>query len=94
MSKLKFNKGEFVAVIIITILLGMVFLMAWIDLADNNMNADIGLSQEAGDLICQKLTNNSEAYAVDWKRSDGEPVDSLICKTIESEKGLIRIDDE
>jgi len=45
-----------------------------------NVNSDIGLSQEAGDLICQKITNNTNAYAVDWTNKQNEPEDSLICE--------------
>jgi hypothetical protein len=62
--------------------------------ANPNFESDIGLSQEAGDLICQKITNNTNAYAIDWTYKQDEPKDSLICE-IKNQmgNGLIQIKD-
>lgn len=79
-----FVLGFFFGVLIFA-LVGAIFMQ--------NAEADIGLSQEAGDLICQKLTNNTNAYAVDWNYKQNEPRDALICEITHEmiDGGLIQI---
>lgn len=51
---------------------------------------DIGLSQESADLVCQKITNNSNAISIDWEIGKNEPKDSLICD-VQIDNRLIQI---
>ena len=71
------------------------FLIAFIifSITIPNGESDIGLSQEAGDLICQKITNNTNAIAQDWNHESDDPRDSLICiiKQERIDGGLIQI---
>lgn len=79
--------------LLVGLLIGMVItIVLCLSLAPNG-DADIGLSQEAGDLVCQKLTNNTNAIAVDWRNRNGEPRDSLICEIEHTriDVGLIQI---
>jgi len=62
------------------IMMGTLILALLMNIISPNLNSNIGLSQEAGDLVCQRITNNSNAIAVDWRNKYDEPRDSLICK--------------
>ncbi len=76
----------------IGMLIGILLTTSLFLLARPNGNSDIGLSYEAGNITCQKLTNNSEAYAIDWNYKYDKPKDSLICKIPENkENNLIQI---
>lgn len=85
--------GDEVFLIIIIMILGGIIGAGITMCVTPNLEADIGLSQEAGDLVCQKLTNNTDALAVDWNHRADEPRDSLICKIEQQriEGGLIQI---
>ncbi len=44
-------------------------------------------------MVCQKITNNTNAIAIDWTIENDEPEDSLICEILEKriDGGLIQI---
>lgn len=76
---------------------GMVALLIVVGFTNGftNVNVDVGLSQESADLVCQKITNNSNAIAIDWDQTQDEPEDSLICDLTKErvDGGLIQVID-
>jgi hypothetical protein len=79
--------------VILILLTGIVIGMLIAPVVFPNSLSEIGLNQRAGNLICQKITNNTNAYAIDWNHKQDEPEDALICE-IKHEKiygGLIQI---
>jgi len=78
--------------IIIFILLGIMIGMILVAVVAPNVSSDIGLSQQAGNKICQTLKNNTNYYAVDWNHKYNQPRDSLVCKSNQTEQSnLIQV---
>jgi len=82
-------------VFIAGLLIGIILVVCTIGAITNykNLNVDVGLSKESADLVCQKITNNTNAIAIDWTIENDEPEDSLICEILEKriDGGLIQI---
>ena len=98
MSNKKYNSQDIFATVGLTFmsLTAIFFIMGAFGVWNNVEKADVHLSQESANLVCQKITNNTNAFAKDWDSNDEEPEDSLIC-IIQEERisdGLIQIKKE